>query len=118
MAGAALAQAPAHDSPASDSTQFLPHLQYKPDKDKLTYTPDLLKKNKTEEAAPASAGENPEDVTLFYSTMPMAKIKGRRPAPMEASKADSTRHYHLLKKRYQVVPLHPETKKPVLKPQD
>ncbi|GGK66101.1 hypothetical protein ACD591_02390 [Rufibacter glacialis] len=102
VAGGAFAQTTPSDSkPAGDAPKEKPHITFK------VLPETWAKKWETDKQAlapnPLTLAEKPE-VTPFYSNMPVAKA-GRKRTPMPLAPTDSTVHYHLLKKRFKVLPL-------------
>ncbi|MBC3541326.1 hypothetical protein ACFSC6_14920 [Rufibacter sediminis] len=105
-AGAAFAQAPIDSSGTLKTPELLPSLS---DKLKIEATPRRfgLPHQKQTDVAPGAETlpDSPSQVTPIYSNMPMAKIQKKREA-MPSAKADETAtQYHLLKKRYKVLPV-------------
>ncbi|WP_181305774.1 hypothetical protein [Rufibacter sp. XAAS-G3-1] len=112
--GTAFAQAPTDSTKAQKSPELLPRLKFKKKADRSAFKFEMPQENGRNLIARAlpdfttpPPAKQEEEVTPFYSNMPMAKLQGRK-QPMPAAKADSTRHYHLLKKRFKVLPVPTE----------
>ncbi|RNI31144.1 hypothetical protein [Rufibacter latericius] len=113
-AGAAFAQTSPDSTKTSESPGLLPPLSSPQREGKFGHKFELPRQNKGESfwnrREPQDLAR--EEVTPFYSNMPMAKFQNKQ-EPMPSVKADeSSTKYHLLKKRYKVLPLPNTPEKP------
>ncbi|MFB9864014.1 hypothetical protein [Rufibacter immobilis] len=101
--GPAFAQAPADSTQTVEAPKERPHLRYKVKPDRWANRLGKSRRGDVVESAPADVVQ-PQDVTTIYSNMPVAKVGGGKRG-MPSAPIDSTKHYHLRKKRYQVLPI-------------
>ncbi|WP_210487344.1 hypothetical protein [Rufibacter aurantiacus] len=109
-AGTTFAQTPADSIKTEEKLELRPGLKFKHKPGDSTFRFKLPGQNAPEILR--EFGEIREEETPFYSNMPMAKYPNKRKDIPNHKVDESATKYHLLKKRYKVLPLPTEPEAP------
>jgi hypothetical protein len=112
VVGTAFGQTTADSAQTQKSPERSPRLKFRKEPNQTAFKFKRPRENESKllrKAPPAKPkATSTDEVTPFYSNMPMAKLQGSKRDKMPSAKTDSSTQYHLLKKRFKVLPVPTE----------